>query len=113
MFSLSSSQSYHLYRPACDMRKGFDGLSGLVSNELGRQPAGGDVFVFVNRSRTHIKLLHWEAGGFVLYHKRLEQGTFSLPKAAGSATTLRWPELVLMVEGIEVKKSRQKRRYKL
>lgn len=95
------------------MRKGFDGLSGLVSNELARQPTGGDVFIFINRSRTHIKLLHWEAGGFVLYHKRLEQGTFSLPKIAGTATDLRWPELVLMVEGIEVKKSRQKRRYML
>lgn len=113
MFSLSSSHTYHLYRSPCDMRKGFDRLSGLVSQELGQSPTNGDVFIFVNRVRTHVKLLHWEAGGFVLYHKRLEQGTFSMPKTSGTATALRWPDLVLMVEGIEVKKSKQKRRYML
>ena len=56
------------------MRKSFDALSGLVRNELQREPTSGEVYVFVNRSRTCIKLLHWESGGFVLYYKRLEQG---------------------------------------
>ncbi|WP_255650980.1 IS66 family insertion sequence element accessory protein TnpB, partial [Cesiribacter sp. SM1] len=49
------------------MRKSFDALSGLVRNELQRDPASGGVYVFVNRSRNCIKLLHWESGGFVLY----------------------------------------------
>ncbi len=48
------------------MRKSFDGLTGLVRNELDRAPGSGDVFAFLNRSRTHIKLLHWENGGYVL-----------------------------------------------
>jgi len=48
------------------MRKGFDGLCGLVHTELGRRPEGGEVFIFVNRQRDKIKLLHWEEGGFVL-----------------------------------------------
>ena len=93
------------------MRKSFDGLSGLVSSELGRNPTGGEVFIFLNRSRTFIKLLHWERGGYVLYYKRLEKGTFSPPHAEGGSTVIRWPELVLMIEGIEVKKSIQKARY--
>jgi len=111
MFSLSSSHRYHLYRGVCDMRKSFNGLSGLVRSELGRDPAGGEVFVFLNRRRTLLKLLHWESGGFVLYYKRLEEGTFIPPLLDGTQTAIRWPELVLMVEGITVQSSRQARRY--
>jgi|SRR5690625_3123298 len=111
MFSLSSSHRYYLYRGACDMRKSFNGLSGLVTNELGRDPTSGEVFVFINRRRTHIKLLHWEHGGFVLYYKRLEKGTFSPPVPTADPTVISWPELVLMVEGIQVQKSRQTARY--
>lgn len=112
MFSLSSTHRYWLYRGACDMRKSFDGLSGLVRAELGRDPTSGDVFVFLNRRRTHLKLLHWESGGFVLYYKRLEEGTFTPPEADPDRPVVRWPELVLMVEGIQVQSSSQKRRYR-
>lgn len=112
MFSLSSTHRYWLYRGACDMRKSFDGLSGLVRDQLGRDPAGGDVFVFLNRRRTHIKLLHWESGGFVLYYKRLEQGTFTPPVVSENQPVVRWPQLVLMIEGIQVERSTQKRRYR-
>ena len=76
-----------------------------------RQPTSGEVFIFLNRSRTHIKLLHWERGGFVLYYKRLEQGTFLTPKDAQKE--LNWSDLILMVEGIHVVKSIQKKRYSL
>ena len=82
----------------------------LVRRALGRDPAGGEVFVFLNRRRTFIKLLHWESGGLVLYYKRLEKGTFT-PPAAGEAGVIRWPELVLMIEGIAVQRSVQKARY--
>lgn len=95
------------------MRKSFDALSGLVRNELQRDPASGEVYVFVNRSRTCIKLLHWESGGFVLYYKRLEKGTFTTPKLQAGTDVLKWPELVLMIEGIQVKSSTQKVRYQL
>ena len=113
MFSLSSFHSYQFYCPPCDMRKSFDALSGLVRNDLGRDPTNGEVFVFLNRTRTCIKLLHWESGGFVLYYKRLEKGTFAPPLLEGENTVLRWPELVLMIEGIQVKSSIQKARYQL
>ena len=93
------------------MRKSFDALSGLVRNELQRDPACGEVYVFINRSRNCIKLLHWESGGFVLYYKRLEQGTFTTPRVQPGSGVLKWPELVLMIEGIQVKSSTQKVRY--
>jgi transposase len=113
MFSLSSSHSYLLYSQPCDMRKSFDALSGLVRNELQRDPASGEVYVFVNRSRNCIKLLHWESGGFVLYYKRLEKGTFTAPRMQAGSSVLKWPDLVLMIEGIQVKSSIQKVRYEL
>ncbi len=95
------------------MRKSFDGLSGLVYSELGREPTSGDVFIFINRRRTHIKLLHWQSGGFVLYYKRLEKGRFALPKMNPDQTRMRWSELVLMIEGVRVERARQLPRYQI
>ena len=113
MFSLSSSQQYYFYPKACDMRKGFDGLSGLVTNELGKSPTSGEVFVFVNKHKNLIKLLHWESGGLVIYHKRLEKGTFAIPKIGSDTASISWPSLVLLIEGIVVQKSFQKLRFYL
>lgn len=112
MFSLTSSQRYLLYQGDCDMRRGAYSLSGLVRNELGRDPLSGEVFVFLNRRRSCIKLLRWEPGGFVLYSKHLEKGTYARPVAVGREGVLSWPELVLMIEGIVIKKSVQKPRYR-
>jgi transposase len=108
MFSLGNSQRYLLYSQACDMRKGFDGLCGLVNNELNRSPTDGAVYIFINRQRNQIKLLCWEPGGFVLYHKRLERGRFSVPDLAHNSGILQWPDLVLIVEGIEISTVRKK-----
>lgn len=93
------------------MRKGFDGLSGLVTNELGRSPTEGSVFVFVNKQRNQMKLLHWERGGLVLYQKRLEAGRFSLPEKTIMDCNLSWPELVLIVEGISYVGLKKGRRF--
>jgi len=112
MFSLSSSHRYLLYGQPCDMRKSFDALCGLVRAELSRDPLSGEVFVFLNRGRTHLKLLHWDSGGLVLYYKRLEKGTFAPPFYQGTSHALNWPQLVLMVEGITVQKSTHKPRWK-
>lgn len=101
MFSLTSWHRFEYYAKPCDMRKGLDGLCGLVRNELGRSPLGGDVFVFFNKTRSTIKLLHWEQDGLVIYHKRLERGTFPQPQIEPGKSHIRWPELVLMLEGIK------------
>lgn len=113
MFSLGSSHVYQVYSKPCDMRKSFNKLAGIVKNELGRDPLSGEVYVFFNRTRSFVKLLHWENGGFVLYYKRLEQGTFTLPAKKEPNTTFSWPELVLIIEGIAVKNYIQKQRFKL
>ena len=68
MFTLGSSHRFFLYGGAVDMRKGFDGLSGLVRNSLDRDPLSGEVYIFLNRSCTLVKLLNWEAGALVIYY---------------------------------------------
>jgi transposase len=60
MFTLSADLKFHLYLRPTDMRKSFDGLSGLVQNQLGSNPCNGDVFMSINKSRDKIKLLHWQ-----------------------------------------------------
>lgn len=112
MFSLSSSHKFLLYGQPCDMRKSFDALCGVIRSALNRDPLNGEVFVFLNRGRTHLKLLHWENGGLVLYYKRLEKGTFAPPSSTGAGQALSWAQLVLMVEGITIQKSIQKPRWK-
>lgn len=95
------------------MRRSFDGLSGIVQGQLRRNPTSGEVFIFVNRRRNKVKLLRWEQGGFILYYKRLERGTFELPKFEKGSLSYRmsWSGLMLMIEGITIEKSKQRRRY--
>jgi len=115
MFNLSEQHNYYLYNGFVDMRKGFNGLSGLVRNELELDPLTGDVYVFINRSRNRMKLLVWESGGFVMYYKRLEQGRFVLPKpmSAQSSIQYSWQDLMLLVGGIEVTNAQRHKRFSL
>lgn len=113
MFSLTSAHNYYLYRHPTDMRKSFDSLCGIISGELGDNPKSGHVYIFINRPRNKIKLLHWETGGLVLYYKRLEQGTIELPRATGKETrmAIEWSVLVMMVEGISIENIKKRKRY--
>ena len=98
MLALPSSCRYFLYRHQADMRKGFDGLSGLVQQGLLKDPLSGDVFVFFNRRRSQVKLLVCMGDGFSTYHKRLEKGTYEIPETP--AGELRSDELMLILQGI-------------
>ena len=100
MFSLKDSMRYWPYTEPTDMRKSFHTLSGVVRDRMGRNPLDGDVYIFINRNRNRMKLLHWEPGGLVLYSKMLERGTFGRPSVHGSDGSLAWRDLVMVVEGI-------------
>ena len=105
MFALSTSNRFLLYSQPTDMRKSFDGLSGLVQNTLGSNPCNGEVFIFINRRRDRIKLLHWQGVGFTLYYKRLEEGTFEVPTYDPEAggIVLSYAQLVMLVDGLTIK----------
>ena len=111
MFSLTSTHQYYLYSVPADMRGGFDSLCGIVRNKLDRDPTSGEVYVFLNKRRNQVKLLHWEHGGFVLYFKRLESGNFEIPTIREGQ--LEWPQLVMMIEGVSFKNVTMRKRYLL
>ena len=113
MLGFTAAQRYYLSRQAADMRKSYDGLSGLVRQGLGRDPLSGEVFIFLNRRRTMMKLLVWDRSGFVIWGKRLERGTFELPcdSEAGASVVLSWEELVLILEGVSLGSVRHRKRY--
>ena len=102
-----------MYREPTDMRKSFDGLSGLVQGEINRNPTSEEEFIFVNRRHNKVKLLRWEQGGFILYYKRLETGTFELPgfKNGDTSCQMSLTTLILMIEGITIEKSKKRKRY--
>ena len=83
-----------------DLRKGYDGLYGLVKQALGHDPLSGDLFLFVNRERTGCKVLVWDGTGLCIFQKRLERGRFAaLWREGGDVVQLTASELALFVEG--------------
>jgi transposase len=113
MWGLSKQQRYWLWQDSTDMRRSFDGLSGIIRGQMGgHDPLCGDAFIFINRRHNQLKILVWETGGFLIYHKRLEEGTFEQPRRT-SDDSLRWDELVLMVEGVVLKGLRRRKRFML
>ena len=109
MLAISHTSQYYLYRVPCDMRFGIYSLSGLVRNELGRDPLSGDVFVFIGKRRNQIRFLQWDRDGFAMYIKKLERGTFEWPQGDEAAITSR--QLTLLMEGVMLKTVRLRKRY--
>ena len=91
----------YAYAQPTDMRKGFDGLSALVTEGLHGDPLSGDMYIFVSRDRVRAKVLHWDGTGLCIYAKRLERGRFArLWRDEGDTpTTLTVSELDLFLEG--------------
>jgi transposase len=108
---LSLPKRIFLYSQSVDMRKGFDGLSGIVTQQMGANVLSGDAYVFVGRRKDRLKLLVWEPTGFVLYYKRLEVGTFRLPDSKQLAVALSSAELWALLEGLDVEIKQRRKRY--
>ena len=101
MMALAHTGRIFLRRQPTDMRKSFDGLSGIVRSELGHDPLAGDLFVFVNRRRDFVKALYWDRDGLALCSKRVERGRFA-PRPDGPAEIGR-EELVLLLDGVRAR----------
>ena len=111
MLTLSETTCYYIYSDNTDMRKGFDSLSGIVSSQMQFNPLSDDVYIFLNRRRTQMKLLHWEGDGFALYYKRLERGTYEFPKANENERSFNVSisHLQKIFQGVSVRQNRQRR----
>lgn len=106
--AIGAAQRIFVYRRACDMRRSFDRLAGMVEHELDRDAMRGDYFLFVNRRGTMVKLLYWDGDGFAIWFKRLERGRFRMSTEA----ELDRAELSLLLEGVEAKELRRLPRYR-
>ena len=101
MFSLDNSCRYWLYNKPVDMRKSFNGLSGIVTNAMCERLRSGDVFIFTNASRNMMKMLRQEEGGLVLYSLRLDMGRMRIPMAEGEdviSTGMAYENVIGMVK---------------
>jgi transposase len=91
------------YPEPVDLRKGYDGLYGLVKQGLKRDPLSGDLFLFSNRRRRGCKVLVWDGTGLCVFQKRLERGRFaSLFREDARAVELTASELALFIEGCDL-----------
>jgi transposase len=114
MLTFPSSVRLYLATSPTDLRKGFDGLSTLVESELGLSPLRGDLFIFLNRRATQVRILFWDRDGYCVLGRRLEQGTFRRVRAAdgGAGVEIDAGEFAMLLEGIDAKQVRRRKRYK-
>jgi transposase len=105
----------YLYGKPTDMRKSFDGLHAIVQSEFRRDIRTGDVFLFLNRRRDRIKLIHWDRDGLAIWMKRLERGTFQMPPCLPDAGHIEMDatDLALLLSGIELTSVKRRPRYAL
>ncbi|HEX5660557.1 MAG TPA: IS66 family insertion sequence element accessory protein TnpB [Polyangiales bacterium] len=113
MLTLPSSVKLYLATEPTDCRKSFGGLSTLVQDSFGLSATTGDLFIFLNRRGTQVRILFWDRDGFCVLMKKLEAGTFRRVKTAQGASRVEIDagELAMLLEGIDAPKVRRRKRY--
>jgi len=106
-----SNNRIFLYRGKCDLRRSFDKLAQIVSEELQENPLSGDWFVFLGSDRRKIKVLYWDRDGYVQWYKRLEEGKFVLPE--GENTQIDRMGWVHLLEGVKAEIIKRQPRYRV
>ena len=112
MISLTPRVRIFVFTGPTDMRKSFNGLSGLVSEHFDIELLSGHLFLFFNRKRDCVKLLHWDTDGLAIWYKRLESGSFQLPTAQGDSLEIDHTDLSLLLSGIDLASAKRRKRYK-
>ena len=114
MFGLGAATRIYVAVGSTDMRKGFEGLYGLVRDQLGLDPLSGHLCLFCNKGRNRLKVLYWDGSGLWICAKRLERGCFSWPSEGeqSARVTLSQEELSLLLGGIDLTRTRRKNWYR-
>ena len=112
MLSIPPTVPIFLYTRPADLRKGFDGLSGIVRQEFRSDPLDGSLFLFVNRRRDRLKILHFDGTGYWLYYKLLEAGTFEVIASEGTCARLDSTQLAMLLGGVSLAGAKQRKRYR-
>ncbi len=111
MFFPESTVTIWLYTEVTDMRKSYDGLAALVKNRMKDNPLSGDLFVFVNRRKSAMKILYFDTSGYCIWMKRLEAGSFQMPAYNEEKLALDSTQLKLILEGIDLNSIKKRKRY--
>ena len=112
MFGLGPATKIYVAVEGVDMRKGFDGLYGLVRDHLGHDPLSGHLFLFANRERTRLKVLVWDGSGLWVCAKRLEKGRFRWPAATECGCLVMRPEeLAMLLNGLDIADARPRKNW--
>jgi len=115
MIPLPPSVRIYVAAAPADMRKSFDGLSALARNVVNQDPMSGHLFVWFNRRGDQVRILFWDRTGYAILAKRLERGTFRLaqtPPEGATHVTVDAAELSLLLEGIDLRDAKRRRRWK-
>lgn len=110
MWPSALSARLWLYQTPTDMRKSYDGFSALVRHALNEDPLSGDLFVFVNRRRTQMRVLYFAGDGFCLWSNRLERGQFQV-SSTGGKQAIDYSAWQMIVDGIDLRTVRRLKRY--
>ena len=112
MFPLPQTKKILVCKTPIDMRKSFDGLFAVATQQLKSSPLDGNLFVFFNKRKSMLKLLFWDVGGLCIIAKRLEKGTFEIPLLSEPNFEIKPTDLQLILEGINLHTISYRRRYK-
>lgn len=111
MLSLAPTASIYAYTRPTDMRKGFDGLCGIVRQELGSDPLDGSLFLFINRRRDRVKILYWDRDGLALWYKRLESGTLEMIESGDAVSVqIDATQLAMLLSGVSLAAAKERRK---
>lgn len=115
MLSISSVVKIYLHAAPVNLHFSFDRLAGIVSEEMGKDPLSGHLFVFRNRRGDRLKLLFWDDDGYAFFYKRLQKGVFKFPTVAAEtrAVQVSVTDLSLLLWGIEAASVRRQKRFNL
>ncbi len=112
MLSVPTATVIYLHTEPTDMRKGVDGLSGIVRSQFAADPTDGSLYVFVNRRRDRLKILYFDGGGFWLYYRVLEAGTFEVLKSddKSSCLSIDAVQLSMLLSGVTLSAASHRRK---
>jgi transposase len=111
MLNVPASVAIFLHMAPTDMRKGIDGLSGIVRGEFAGDPLDGSLYLFVNRRGDRLKILHWDGSGFWIYYRVLEQGTFEVPRSTEQRMQIDATQLAMLLGGVSLVGVKRRKRY--
>ena len=111
MLNFPAGVTTYLHTEPTDMRKGACGLSGIVRGQFGGDPVDGSLYLFVNRRRDRMKILHFDGTGFWVFYKVLEQGTFEVRESDDKRLVIDEVELAMLLGGVSLVGVKRRKRY--